>query len=159
MIHTEGNVLYSFNTLFNSFKILSITVCTAGHLKKMKDKNCILSNRPSKECDIIMTYVQDNCRKVKKKKNGLFQSFSLKAAVLKYNVNNNDKSPQSSALILITPIHQQRVVLVGTCQASRTLKRLLLLEEESHVNSELRRWPDQARWAFHSDYHTRRLTS
>lgn len=50
---------------------------------------------------------------------------------------------KSSALILITPIHHQRVVLGGTCQASKIFQRLLLLEEESHVNHELRRQPNR----------------
>lgn len=76
--------------------------------------------------------MQDNCRKVKNiYGHRSFQSFTLKAAVLIYNVNNIDKSP---ILILITVIHQRRVVLGATCQAMGTLKRLLLLEEESHVN-------------------------
>lgn len=57
-----------------------------------------------------------------------------------YNVNNNDKSP---ILILITVIHQRQMVLGGTCQAMGTLKRLLLLAEESHVYYPQRSTDDQ----------------
>lgn len=60
--------------------------------------------------------------------------------MLIYNVNNNDKSP---IRILITVIHQRRVVLGGTCQAMGTLKRLQLLAEESHENYPQRSADDQ----------------
>lgn len=81
-----------------------------------------------------------------------FQSFMLKAAVLIYNVNNNDKSP---VLILITVIHQRQVVLGGTCQAVGTLKRLLLLAEASHENYPQRSANDQTAF-HHTGYHERR---